>query len=226
VDYFQGLRAQIRAYLIFVILAENLLLIGGIWYTVAHLGASLGAVALGAYGVSIIMTFIITFAAADYSMQPLQAVWQAVVHLEPREAVAAPDISKLVVGRVLVSQLTDQIYQIASVAEHGAGSEQASALDTNFIASSLPLPLFVLNAEQVIVFANRAACTYLGRDATDLTGKDLPAVLNMSFASEQTLADWLEKVKSSNATAATVWERVRLDITDTQPTRLFDLAAY
>jgi len=117
-DNFQALRAQIRAYLIFVILIENILLVGGIWFVVKYLGISLDAVALGAYGVSVIMTFIITFAAADYALIPLKAIWQAVVHLVPNEdGVPAPDINKMVVGRTLVASLTAQIYQIVTVAD-------------------------------------------------------------------------------------------------------------
>jgi signal transduction histidine kinase len=229
VDYFQGLRAQIRAYLVFVILIENLLLIAGIWYATTHLHIPLGYVAFGAYGVSIIMTFIITFAAADYSMQPLRAIWQAIVHIAPNEQrIAAPDLSKLVVGRILVKNLTAQIYQIASIAEHSLGknTRQPAELKANFIANNLPLPLFVLSQEQTILFANSAACRYIGRDTADIIGENVHAVLRMSFPSEQTLETWLDKVKKSTVTASNAWERVRLDVTDNQPTRLFDLAAY
>lgn len=228
-DYFQGLRAQIRAYLVFVILIENLLLIAGIWYATNRLHLSLDYVAFGAYGLSIIMTFIITFAAADYSIQPLHAIWQAIVHIAPNEQqIAAPDVSKLVVGRVLVNNLTAQIYQIASVAEHAAGKgpKPATELKSNFIANSLPLPLFVLGPDQTILFANNTACQYIGQDAESIAGQDIRSVLPMSFPSEHTLEAWLEKAKRSSVTATNTWERVRLDVTDNQPTRLFDLAAY
>lgn len=229
-DYFQGLRVQIRAYLIFVILAENILLIGGIWFAVTHLDVPLGVVAFGAYGVSIVMTFIITFAAADYSMQPLRAIWQAIVHIAPGEQrVAAPDVEHLVVGRVLVAKLAAQVYQIAAVAEHAGpapASQQTAELRTNFIASALPLPLFVLGNDRTILYANNAACAYVGRVADDVIGKDVYAILSMSFPSEHTLSAWLQKVRNSTITASATWERVRLDVTDNQPTRLFDLAAY
>lgn len=229
-DYFQGLRVQIRAYLVFVILIENLLLVAGIWYTTTHMHLPLDAVAAGAYAVSIVMTFIITFAAADYAMQPLRAIWQAIVHIAPNERqVAAPDVSKLVVGRVLVSNLTAQIYQIASVAEHTLGNKtarQTADLKANFIANNLPLPLFVLSPEQTILFANGAACRYIGLAAEDIVGQDARSVVRMSFPSEETLEAWLGKVKGTTVTASNTWERVRLDVTDNQPTRLFDLAAY
>ena len=75
-DYQQGLRIQIRAYLIFVILIENLLLIAALWFVATHYHElPLIDLAFGAYGVSVVMTFIIAFAAADYAMEPLRALW-------------------------------------------------------------------------------------------------------------------------------------------------------
>ena len=228
-DYFQGLRAQIRAYLVFVILAENILLIGGIWFVVRYLHLPLNDAVVGGYGLSVVMTFIITFGATDFAMQPLRAVWQAIVHIAPTEQqVAAPDINRLVVGKVLVANLTAQIYQIAASAERTLSqkSKATGDLQADFVASSLPLPLFVLDAEQTVLFANKAAATYLGRTTDDLIGENANTVLPMSFPSEHTLDAWLNKVKASNVTATNSWERVRLDVSDTQPMRLFDLAAY
>ncbi|HVU59619.1 MAG TPA: ATP-binding protein [Candidatus Saccharimonadales bacterium] len=229
-DYQQGLRIQIRAYLIFVILIENLLLIAALWFVATHYHElPLIDLAFGAYGVSVVMTFIIAFAAADYAMEPLRALWQIIVHIAPGEQqVAAPDLSKLVVGRVLVTQLAAQIYQIASVAEKAAGTElkQSNSLKANFVANNLPLPFFVLGSDQTILFANQAACAYIGREPDNVTGQHINSVLNMSFPSEQTLSAWLEQAKASAVTATSSWERVRLNVTDNQPTRLFDLAAY
>lgn len=228
-DYFQGVRSQIRAYLVFVILAENLLLIAGIWYAATKLNLPLGLVALGAYGVSVIMTFIITFAATDFAMQPLQAIWQAVMHIVPHgKEVAAPDVQHLVVGRTLVASLTAQIYQIASVAEQivGRTSTQSASLSANFVASNLPLPLFVLNAEQTIIYANGAAGAYLGRKPEDMIGQNVYSIINMLFPTEETFSAWHDKVRASSVTASSFWERVRIDVSDTQPMRLFDLAAY
>lgn len=228
-DYFQGVRAQIRAYLAFVVLVENLLLIGGVWFAVAYLRLPLGFVALGAYGVSVITAIIITFAAADFAMQPLHAIWQAIVHIAPNERqVPAPNIDKLVVGKALVASLTAQVYQIASVAEHSTGValKQSTDLSANFIATNLPLPLFVLDAEQTIVFANLKAGEYLGRKPEDMIGQNVNSVLDMLFTTDATLSAWMEKAKSSTVTASEYWERVRINVSDTTPMRLFDMAAY
>ncbi len=186
-------------------------------------------VVVGAYGVSILLTLIISFAATNFVLLPLKAIWQAIVHLAPNEhGVAAPDIDKLAVGRTLVANLTAQIYQIVTVAEHSEGLsfKRSSNLKSDFIANNLPLPLVVLNNEQTILFANNAACSYIGRNAEDIINQNVYSILNMSFPSEHTLDNWLKKAKTSAVTASELWERVRLNITDNQPTRLFDLAAY
>ncbi len=228
-DNYQALRAQIRIYLFLIILLENILLVGGFWMAVKYLNVSLNNLLLLAYGVSVLLTIVIALIAADYVLKPLKALWQAIIHLSPNEqGVAAPDINKLVVGQPLVANLTAQIYQIVTVAEHSESLslKRYSSLKTDFIANNLPLPLIVLDSEQSILFINNAACTYLGRKAEDILNQNFYSVMNISFPSEQTLDSWLKKAKESAVTASQSWERVRLNVTDNQPTRLFDLAAY
>lgn len=228
-DHFQALRIQIRAYLIFVILVENLLIIVGLWYVLGHFDVSLGLAALGAYAVSVVMTFIITFAATDYALQPLKAIWLTVLHILPGEHhVPAPNVSKLPVGRTLVASLSAQIYQIASIAEQYDSEEQkAEKLEktrSNLIANALPLPLLVLDKESNVTFANEACFKYLGQTAAEVVGKDIYSVLDMSFSSDDTFDSWLKRAKTSTVTANKTWERVRLNRSD-NPLQ-FDLAAY
>jgi signal transduction histidine kinase len=230
VDYFQGLRAQIRTYLVFIIFAENTLLIGAIWLGLVRLALPVSYVLLGSGIVGLIMTLIITWAATDFTMQPLQALWQAIVHLAPHsnEQVAAPDLKKVVLGQALVASLTAQIYQIATMAEHtqSMAAKQASSLNANFVANSLPLPFFVLDPEQTIIYANSVAATYIGRKADEIIGQNVYSVLDMLFPSEQTFTAWLQTAKTNSVTATEYWERVRINVSDNQPTRMFDLAAY
>ena len=230
-NHFQALRTQIRAYLIFVILVENLLIIFGLWYALGHFRISLGASALGAYAVSVIMTFIITFAATDYALQPLRAIWLTVLHILPGEnQVPAPDVSKLQVGRTLVMSLSAQIYQVASVAEQFDNDEQkaekAERARSSLIANALPLPLILLDKESNITFINEAGCKYLGQASADLVGKEVYSVLDMSFSSDDTFDTWLKRAKTSTVTATKTWEHVRLDRPLADKTLQFDLAAF
>jgi signal transduction histidine kinase len=164
-----------------------------------------------------------------YITKPIEALWQAVIHLAPHEdSVAAPKVESLRMGRELVANLTAQIYQLATNAEHpnAGNTKQVGNARTEFITKNLPLPLFILSAEQTITFANDAACKYLGLKNVDIVTRNVYSVLDMSFPSDQTFDSWLAKVKQNNATASNSWERVRLNVTDNQPTRLFDLASY
>jgi signal transduction histidine kinase len=232
-NHFQALRSQIRAYLIFVILLENMMIIFSLWYVLGHFAVSLAFAALGAYAVSVVMTFIITFAATDYALQPLKAIWLTILHILPGEhRIVAPDISKLPVGRTLVMSLSAQIYQLASVAEQYDNAEQKAEKNdkarSHLIADALPLPLLLLDKDANITFANEATAKYLGQALTDFVGKDVYSVLDMSFPSEDTFDSWLKRSRTSSVTATKTWERVRLPrpLNENEKTRQFDLAAF
>lgn len=230
-NHFQALRTQIRAYLIFVILVENLLIIVGLWYSLGHFDVSLGMSALGAYAVSVVMTFIITFAATDYALQPLKAIWLTVLHILPSEQrVPSPDISKLAVGRTLVMSLSAQIYQLASTAEQYDSAEKKAEKTersrSNLIANALPLPLILLDKDGNIIFANEASSRYLEQPNSEIVGKDVYSILDMSFPSDDTFDTWLKRSKTSTVTATKTWERVKLSRPLSEKTLQFDMAAY
>lgn len=229
-NHFQSLRIQIRAYLIFVILIENMLIIFSLWYVLGHFDISLAYAALGAYAVSVVMTFIITFAATDYALQPLKAIWLTILHILPGEHnVPSPNINKLNVGRTLVMSLSAQIYQISSIAEQYDSAEQKTEKTeksrSSLVANALPLPLLLLDKEANVTFANDATARYLGLPMEEIKGKDVYSVLDMSFPSDDTFDTWLKKSRTSTVTASKSWERVRLSRAEAKPLQ-FDLAAY
>ncbi len=179
--------------------------------------------------ISIIVSLIISSLLGKFLMQPLTALWQVVFHLTPEaDSVTKPDIESLTFGKDLVSNLSGHIYQLISAADKASqeSSAKAKELTLNFVAQNLPLPLFVLDAEETIRFANPAAADYIGIAVKDLIGKNVYMVLDMAFASEDTFDNWLKTVKTTAATASKAWERVRMDVRDNHPTLLFDLAAY
>ncbi len=228
-DYLQKLirRAQLNLFL--VILLDNMILLGAWWLgsQVLKLGALplLGLLS----AVAVLATCLITMALSRRFMQPVKALWQTILHLAPGNApVAAPPRQKLRFGSELVANLTTQIYQLASTAEQSRlQARQASGgFEHNFVAQNLPLPLLILNSTETVTFANKAAADYIGISATELVGKNVYMVLDMSFPSEATFDKWLKTAKTNSATASQAWERVRLNVRDNHPTRLFDLAAF
>lgn len=228
-DYLQQLQRRFRQSLLAIIALENVITIGLSWLLNVHTGLNEVTIAI----ISLISGFILSTVAVwimtGLIIQPMRALWQAIVHLSPTEhGTAAPQPSQLRFGQELVTNLIAQVYQLASVAQtvSDAAHVESQDLSHNFIASSLPLPLLTLDASETITFANPAAAEYIGIAATDMIGKNIYMVLDMSFPSEDTFDRWLKEVKKGKATAHASWERVRLNIRDDHPTRMFDLAAY
>lgn len=228
-DHLEQLRYNIRIRLFVMLLAENAAVIGT-YQLMLHVAHSSQAAALaGSVLVAVAVTAILTRIFSNYVLQPIQALWQAILHLSPTEqGVAPPEINDLRLGRELVTSLMAQIYQLTNIADQAKveSHAQLSNLRHNFIAQNLPLPLVVLDAAETIRFANTAAAEYIGIAQADMIGKNAYMVLDMSFPTEATFDSWLKTVKVNSATALESWERVRLNVRDDHPARLFDLAAY
>jgi signal transduction histidine kinase len=227
-DHFDKLLGQVQRHLFIVILLNNIVLIELWWANEQyfHLASTTLLIILAATGVLMPVGFALS--SAGYLMRPLRALWQAIMHIAPGDhAVAAPNIDSLHLGRELVASLSAQIYQLATQAEHPAETQQKQ-FDTQarFITQNMPLPVFVLNNEQAVIFANEAAAHYLQIDIKDITGTNVYSLLDMSFPSTNTLDRWLNESRQNAATAINSWERVRLNVAETRPERLFDLAAY
>ncbi len=228
-NYLDQLRNRIGIYLLAIIVVENSIVIAVYWTLQHHTNLNPYIIVAGSLTVSALLAFVIMWFFSNYVIQPLRAVWQTIVHLSPSEhGITAPKIEKLRLGRELVTSLTAQIYKLANIAENATveSQRQMSDLHHNFIAQNLPLPLIVLDSAQTIKFANVAASQYIGIASSDMLGKNIYMVLDMSFPTEATFDTWLKAAKINNATAVTSWERVRLNVRDDHPPRLFDLAAY
>ena len=228
-DHLALVRRRYTQYVYCFNLFVNLGLLAVVWLFVQFTTVPILFIVVGAAVFAVGLQFLITTLIVGYVTQPLQAVWQAILHLSPeQQGMPAPQLDKLKVGQELVATLTTQVYQLAHTAEQNATQERRLQADVsrNFIAQNLPLPLIVLDATETIVFANQAAAAYVGLPPTDMIGKNVYMMLDMSFPSNDTFDTWLKSVKNTNATASSSWDRVRLNVRDNHPTRLFDLAAY
>lgn len=229
-DHLQTYTAHIRNRLLALFIANGILIIGGTYAVLHFLPASISLspwVIAGA--IAVFSALLMTLAAASYFVSPLKAIWQAVLHIAPDTVnIQAPDIRHVHVGKELVAALTGHIYQLANVAdtiERTAQSKQRD-LQADFVASTLPLPLLVLDKNLTVLFANSAFLRYTSRSGSDTTGQNIYLVLDMLFSTQLTFDSWLEHVRNSKVTATHTWERVRLNLPDQQTTKLFDLVAY
>lgn len=176
--------------------------------------------------VLIVVSLLFTLIIGGLLISPLKHLWKLIVSITPHSNTQPPQIESLKIGRELVTNLTAQIYQLTSSAGNLKNSSELKSLNDNFVANKLPLPLFVLDASETIVFTNSVASDYIGIPIDGLIGKNFYMVMDMSFPSDSTLDNWLKEVKANTATASMSWERVRLNVLDNHPTRLFDLAAF
>ena len=230
-DNFQKFTSQIRGHIILVLIANNLILLTGWWLAEVVLSLTGAALITFVVAVPLLAVALLSWISTRYITQPTRLIWQAILHIAPEGSnVAAPDIKHVAIGKDLVVSLVNQVYQLASVADTVAKTvrKEESNLSHDFIANSLPLPLFVMNDSDTIVFANKLAGKYLGVESTDLMGQNFYNVVDMAFTNEQTFDVWLKDAKANKAVAAQTWERVRLNLPNKEQSLQpqFDLAAY
>jgi len=229
-SYFQSFIRQFRARLFVVILLNNVLILGD-WYIVDQVVKLTGWWSfIAIFTVPLLTLGLIPWLSTSMLTQPTKFLWQAIMHLAPGTAseVGAPKPEELHLGRELVTNLINQLYQLTSVM-HGmeqANVKAAQDLHANFIAGSLPLPLIVLDKDDMIVFTNEASAKYFNKPVNELVGQNVYTAVDMSFVSEDTLNGWLKSVKSTSVTADHSWERVRTALPGQEGGLQFDMAAH
>lgn len=229
-DFLTKFRHQVRNYLVFVVLVENAFLIAG-WWAVHHYRPDTNPLLIlaGLIGISLIGIAFISGSTARYCTQPIATIWAAIQHVAPSgDTQPAPKLDQYWLGREMVATLANHVYQLASVVDSVQKSSARTAQDlhVNFVASSLPLPLLVLDKEEKIIYANDATSHYLGKPAPELEGQNVYTALDMSFVNEDTLYGWLKETKGKAATADHKWERVRIGLPGQRDSLQFDLAGY
>lgn len=193
-------------------------------YTNLSLETALGASAAASLCISILLARL----AAKHAAQPIRFIWQAILHISPgQHGVAAPNVDKSKVGRELITNLILQIYQLASNANvHPA--PQTAPLDSASanILHNLPVPLFALNKEQIVVESNQAAADYIGMALNEIRGKNFYSLFDILFSTDDTLDSWLSTVRSHAVTGSHSWDRVRLATPAGSAKKQFDMAAH
>lgn len=228
-DYLDRFVSQVRNRLFLILLFNNLLILFDWWLFHEVLHLSFVQVLVGIVVISILSITLTPWMTTKFITEPTKLIWQAILHIAPDVAnVPAPDLKKKSMGHELVTYLASHVYQLASVVDdiEKTNSSKPSDLTKEFVANTMPLPLVILDKNQIVLFANNAMCAYLERDAKDTIGQNVYSILDMSFNSTKTLDAWLEEVKANEAVAANSWERVRIDVGEYRTRRQFDLAAY
>lgn len=226
-DFFTKYRRQITTHFVVFLLLQNGLLLGLGW--LLH-GAMRAEWLFGTLAITAVLSvpLFVVFLSRDVT-EPTRAIWYAVQHLMPgSHEELAPARRRTRTGRELVSRLSSQIYQLATTGANAAetASKRTYDLHSNFIANALPLPLVVLDSNNVVVYANEAAADYFHDTAADLLRQSLVTALPMSFENTDTLMEWIDHTKKHKVTDSRYWERVRIGLPGQKDGKLFDLAAH
>lgn len=163
------------------------------------------------------------------SVEPVRNLWNVIQFVAPHsEEHVSPDLDHAKVGREMVSNLANHIYQLASVVDDVEKTKTIAARDihTSFVAGALPLPLVVVNHADEIVYTNEAATKYFDSMPAEYEGKNVYSALDMSFADDNTLESWLTTARRKSITADSQWERVRIGLPGQNKSKQFDLAAH
>jgi signal transduction histidine kinase len=228
-DYLQKFVTQVRSRLFIALLINNALLVLDWWIVHEVLGLNVIGLVISLAVVSILSMTLLPWITSNLITEPTKLIWQVILHIAPDAAnVPAPDLKKPSMGHELVGYLAGHVYQLASVVDSLEKTTANKPLDlrNDFVANSMPLPLIILDKNQIILFANNAMGVYLERQPQELIGQNVYSVLDMSFNSTQTFDAWLQNAKTNEAVAAQSWERVRIDVGEYRTRRQFDLAAY
>src|SRR4051812_35455870 len=117
--YFQNFIRQFRARLFVIILLNNALILAD-WYIIDRVVKLTGWWALAAIVIVPLITVgIIPWLSTNTLVKPTKFLWQAIMHIAPGTAstMGAPKPEQLHLGRELVTNLVNQIYQLASVVQ-------------------------------------------------------------------------------------------------------------
>lgn len=227
-DTFQKFASQVRRRQALWLLFSNGLVIGSWWYLSQVLHWDANVILWTLIALVTLSAVVLAAISTHYLIKPVKLIWQAVMHVAPETAnTAAPNVKSIQLGQELVSNLISHIYQLAQVMGdvEKTAKKRSHNLKHDFVANSLPLPLVVLDKYQTVIFANGTMAKYLDKDIDDITGQNIYAVLDMSFATRDTFDKWLTRARADKAVDSHSWDRVRANVSG-DAVRQFDLCAY
>ncbi len=227
-DFYEKYSKQVNRYAVVVMLVAGLLPVALMWALGTGLSRDMSFAILG--GVSAVMLTLAALSTSHYAQIPMQAIWRVVQFIAPHNTEAtAPKINNIQVGQEMVANMANQMYQFASVVDdvEKSSSKHKDDIHTDFVANALPLPLIVLDKQEIITYINASGLSYFkSQGGEELVGKHINTAFELAFSTDETLDDWLHKKKKSTITADNRWERVRVGLAGQDDTKLFDMAAH
>lgn len=228
-NYLQRFIKEVRVLLFFSFLMNNFLLVMLGYYVFVVWEPPMPVEVSVMLAGLLFCNFVLERIVSGIIMQPLKLLWQNILHTAPTTNLdPQQDKAAIKAGLDLVDHLSRHVHQLAMAAYSNESKSALASPDhhRNFIANSLPLPLIVLGAEDMVLFANIAALRYFGIAEEALVGQSMRHHINLRFGqTEQSLADWIDNAKAGSVTAMRSWDDVR-HVKSENETLHFDLAAF
>ncbi len=179
---------------------------------------------------AVALAYLLALVLNKYALEPLKAVWQAVLHVSPgAENIRPPKLDELTVGRELAASLIAAVYDLTNSGMALASAQmRAAEARQNEIGNLLeyvPLPVFVLDKNQQIIKVNKIGASYIEKMPQEVIGTNINDSLHMSFNSGDTFENWLRESVQTRLTAEASWDRVRLNLGEDKSIKQFDLIA-
>lgn len=187
-----------------------------------------------------IVVAAVVFLVVKISYRPLKTLSDAIVFAgHSSRGGVAPETENLKIGREMITALTLQIYDLASMSEQsktlsspsaGLTSQAQSTLNNTAPISSsvldhVGLPIFGISPDQKITAINKIACEYIGVTAEQAIGQPFYDIVKLSFQSTETFEVWLKDKQQNAVNGIRLWERVRIVNPDGSALKQFDLVA-
>lgn len=215
---------------VYILLVLSNALIIGTWYICENIfDIPQPTILFICCAIGVLLPLLLVYLIGYIYLQPLKVVWRAILFMTSDAGqVEIPSTHKMRYGKKLADHLLSYIYKLNQTRKTALQSEiDHHKLQDDFVATSLPLPLIVLDKNETVLFVNKTLTDYIGKPANEIIGGSIYSSFDFSFLSDFTLDKWLKESKEHSITAQSTWEHVRLTVPSDKPNiRLLDLAAY
>jgi len=174
--------------------------------------------------INLLFIFLIIAISISKSLEPLKFISQTIFHINQNNDLEQPDINKLKLGHDLIDNLNRQLSNLTDNKKNTIHESRFKILD--FIIKNLPLPLFILNSKQEIIYANQQFCQYFNLNIKNIMHININNLLNFIFSDQEDLNSWLNNNRNKTITDYKIFERVKLNIQNNLSEKQFDLAGY
>lgn len=235
-DHFQQIKNQItnRLFVMFLVVA----VVGGSlgWLMSWSLNSDalylILAVSAGGLSLLLVASWWLATSSANYALEPLRAIRQAILHVSQNSNEKAPDLKHIKIAGDLVTTMAMQVYELASQAGSTADpkalvNDNRPAIKAESVIDHLPLPLFALDKKLNITVANRAGIQYAQSVKPEITllGQPFASCFNLSFAGENSLSAWMADCQANKVWDSAHWERVKIKNDQGKTVHQCDIAA-